>query len=308
MSNFANLKSRKNFDDLAKKLEQAAGTNKSYQDDRFWFPTKDKAKNGAALIRFLPEIEADKLPFVKTFSHSFKGPTGQWFIEDCPTTVGRKDCPACNANSELWNTGVEANKKIASSRKRKLYYVFNIYVVSDPSNKDAEGKVFLFKAGQKVFDKIMAKVKPEFPGQKPVIVWDLWEGANFWLRVKEVENFPNYDLSEFEPVSQLLPTDKELQKVFESQYNLDEFIDPVRFKTEDELQKQLNRALNIKGGSSTDQSTPSSPSAAERFAKADAKAGKTVSEKEAPSVNEPESSDEDAELAELMAKLQDDDE
>jgi hypothetical protein len=302
---FSALKnSSKDFAALAKKLEEASGTKKDYKDNRFWQPTKDKSKNAFAIIRFLPERQEGELPFEKTFQHSWKGPTGQWYIEECPTTIGRKDCPSCNANSDIWNaegteTQKEANKKLVRSRKRKLYYIFNIYVVSDPANKETEGKVFLAKFGQKVFDKITAKTNPEFEHDKPINVFSLWDGANFRLKITEKDEFPNYDGSEFEAPAPLHSDDKVLEAVWKAEYDLSEFKAPERFKSEEELQKQLNRALGLKGAT-----TPSSPAAsgdAKRMEQVAATPAKSVDAPEAPKVQEPE--DDDDNIEDILKKL-----
>lgn len=249
MSAFTAMKKagRSGFGDLMKKLETETAGTKSFVDERFWEPTKDKAKNAYAVIRFLPVQKDDSLPWAKVFNHGFKNAGGKWFIENCPTTIGH-ECPVCAANNELWNTGVDENKKIVSSRKRKLSYIFNIYVVSDPANKESEGKVWLFRAGKKIHDKIMAKVKPEFEGESPVVVWDLWEGADFKLKIKEVEGWPNYDQSEFSTPAPLLKDDKKLEEIWNSQYSLAEFTAPAAFKSFDDLKSRFEK---IVGGSST---------------------------------------------------------
>ena len=246
MSNsFSALKkaSRSDFANLMKKLEDAQGSQqKDFNDDRFWNITRDKAGNGSAVIRFLPTGPNDELPFVKTFNHGFKSKAGKWFIDNCPTTLNQT-CPVCEANSELWETGEEAKKEIARARKRKLSYTFNIYVVSDPANKENEGKVFLFRTGKKIFDKIMAKAKPEFEDDTPVNVFDLWEGANFKLRVKQVAGYANYDDSTFIEPAPLLKDDKALEGVWKSQHTLKEFLDEKNYKSYDELKKRFDKFL-----------------------------------------------------------------
>jgi hypothetical protein len=216
--------------------------SKSYADDRFWRLEGDKAGNGTATIRFLPRVEGDELPWVKIFSHGFQGPTGKWYIENSLTTLGEND-PVGELNTQLWNTGSEANKEIARKQKRKLSFIANILVVSDPKHPENEGKVFLFKFGKKIFDKIMDKARPTFEDEKPVNVFDFWEGANFKLRMRKKDGYANYDESVFsEPAP--IGDDETIVNVAQGQYKLAEFLDRKNFKSYDELKKKLNDVLS----------------------------------------------------------------
>ena len=215
---------------------------KSYVDDRFWRLEGDKAGNGTATIRFLPRVEGDELPWVRIFSHGFQGPTGKWYIENSLTTLGEND-PVGELNTQLWNSGSEANKEIARKQKRKLSFIANVLIVSDPKHPENEGKVFLFKFGKKIFDKIMDKARPTFEDEKPVNVFDFWEGANFKLRMRKKDGYANYDESVFtDPVA--LGDDDEIVRVAKTQYKLAEFIDRKNFKSYDELKKKLNEVLS----------------------------------------------------------------
>ena len=53
-------------------------------------------------------------------------------------------------------------KRSARKRKRKLSYYANILVVSDPKHPENEGKVFLYKFGKKIFDKITEAMQHSF--------------------------------------------------------------------------------------------------------------------------------------------------
>jgi hypothetical protein len=238
------------FSKIASEFDKIAnpGEKKSYDDDRIWKLTPDKAGNASAVIRFLPRTEGDELPFVKVFSHSFQGPTGKWYIENSLTTLGEND-PVGELNSKLWNSGSEANKEVARKQKRKLSFIANIYVVSDPAKPENNGKVFLFKFGKKIFDKIMDKARPTFAEDQPVNVFDLWEGADFKLRMRKVDGYPNYDQSVFSDPSAMLDGEEDaLLEVVGKQYRLSEFLDRKNFKTYEELQRKLNDVLNESGG------------------------------------------------------------
>jgi hypothetical protein len=224
------------------KIANPQTESKSYADDRFWKLEGDKAGNGTATIRFLPRVEGDELPWVRIFSHGFQGPTGKWYIENSLTTLNEQD-PVSELNSQLWNSGVEANKKIAQNQKRRLSYIANVLIVSDPKHPENEGKVMLFKFGKKIFDKIMDKARPTFEDEKPVNVFDFWEGANFKLRMRKKDGFTNYDESAFmEPSA--LGDDEKIVEVASKQYKLAEFLDRKNFKSYADLKKKLDEVLS----------------------------------------------------------------
>lgn len=243
---FANLKKNRKaaIDALVNKAQEAQGEKKSYGDDRFWKPTRDKSGNGFAVIRFMPAPEGEATPWVQYWDHGFQGPTGRWYIEKSLTTLGQDD-PVSQLNSKLWNSGVESDKKIARERKRRLHYVANILVVSDPANPENEGKVFLFQFGKKIFEKLMDIMQPEFQDEDPINPFDFWEGADFKLKIRKVEGYVNYDKSEFAtPWSEVFDGDDEkLEKLYGSLYSLKEVIDPKNFKSYDELSRKLQLVL-----------------------------------------------------------------
>lgn len=242
---FANLKSKSgSFANLTKEIEKmSSGSKKS--DDRFWKPQVDKSGNGFAIIRFLPESEGCELPWAQVWSHAFQGPGG-WLIENCPTTKGEK-CPVCAANTALWNSGTEADKDVARKQKRKLSYYSNIYVVKDPLNPENEGKVFLYKFGKRIFDKLMAKMQPDendYDPQPAFNPFDLWKGADFKLKIKQVAGYWNYDDSVFTTPGTLGNYDDErLEEVYNSMHDLASFTSDDQFKSYDELDARLKAVL-----------------------------------------------------------------
>lgn len=235
---FSQLKANRNktLEALEKKLNDTGGAPAA--DPTFWQPTRDSAGNGSAIIRFLPPTEGEDLPFVKLWTHAFKGPTGKWYIENSLTTIGKPD-PVSEHNQKLWATELPDNKKLASARKRKLNYISNIYVVKDPAKPENDGKVFKFKYGQKIMDMIKAAHKPEFDDQEPVVPFDFWEGANFRLRIKKDGNFPNYDASTFDKAGPLFESDEDIERVWNQQYPLLPLIADSEFKSYEELKKRF---------------------------------------------------------------------
>lgn len=242
---FAALKS--NRPNLSELVQAAGDTNQSTggkDDTRFWKPTRDKSGNGYAVIRFLPGLDQNGTPWVRFWDHFFKGPTGQWYIEKSLTTLGQVD-PVSEMNSKLWNEdGSNAAKQIVRERKRKLNHVANILVISDPQNPENEGKVFLYKFGKKIMDKIMDKMQPQFPDEVPLNPFDLWQGADFVMKIRTVEGYPNYDASLFKETSQVFNGDDTmLEKLYDQQHEMTEWSDPKNYKTYDELKARLNLVL-----------------------------------------------------------------
>ena len=242
----AAMKKQNSLDSLlgAAQRESAPQEKKSYVDERLWKPTMDKTGNGYAVIRFLPAPKGEDLPWVKLWNHAFQGPTGQWYIENSLTTLGNND-PVSEYNSKLWNSGIESDKEIARKQKRKLQYYSNIYVVSDKANPENEGKVFLYRYGKKIFDKVMEAMQPPFPDTDPINPFDFWEGANFKLKLRKVDGYWNYDLSSFDNTSALLDGDDEaLEELYGKQYSLADFTATTNFKSYDELKTRLDMVLS----------------------------------------------------------------
>ena len=243
---FSNLKKQSSLGSLTAKLvQQVEKMNKGSNgaDDRLWKPEVDKAGNGYAVIRFLPAVDGEDMPWAKLYTHAFQG-SGGWYIENSLTTLGSKD-PVSEYNSQLWNSGIDADKEVARKQKRKLSYYSNIYVVKDPTNPQNEGKVFLFRYGKKIFDKITASMQPEFEDEEAINPFDFWAGANFKLKIKKVAGFWNYDRSEFAAPSALLDDDDALEALWKKEYSLAELVAPDQFKSYDDLKKRLNYVLGL---------------------------------------------------------------
>ena len=276
---FASLKKQSSLGSLTAKLvKEVEKTNKvSNGDERLWKPEVDKAGNGYAVIRFLPAPDGEDLPWVKMYSHAFQGPGG-WYIENSLTTLNQKD-PCSEFNTSLWNSGVESDKQIARNQKRKLAFYSNIYVVKDPANPENEGKVFLYKFGKKIFDKIMGAMQPEFEDESPLNPFDFWQGADFKVKIKKVAGYWNYDSSEFAAAGPLLKDDDALEQLWKKEYSLSEIVAADQFKTYDELKKRLESVLRL------NQTTVTSPVLDEEAELEDLSEGRT------PEANSPAEDD-----------------
>ena len=246
MASFKEMKKNRmaNLESLSKQVEKLA-EKPSYEDERIWKLERDKTGNGYAVIRFLPAKEGEDVPWQRVWTHGFKGPGG-WYIENSLTTLG-KDDPVSKANTALWNSGIDSDKNIARERRRKLNYYSNIYVVEDAANPQNEGKVFLFRYGKKIFEKITGVMNPEFKDETPLNPFDFWEGANFKIKMRQVEGFPNYDKSEFTDVVPLSEDEKKMEEIWSQQYSLNEIIEEKNFKNYAELEARFNTVIARQG-------------------------------------------------------------
>ena len=243
---FSDLKKQSRLGSLTSKLVaevEKTNVKSSGSDERLWKPSLDKSGNGYAVIRFLPAPESEDIPWAKVYSHAFQGPGG-WYIENSLTTIGQKD-PVSEHNRDLWNSGNEADKDTVRKQKRKLSYYSNIYVVKDSTNPENEGRVFLFKYGKKIHDKILAAMQPEFEDETPINPFDFWEGADFKLKIRKLDGYWNYDKSEFDSVAPLLDDDDALEAIWKKQYSLAEFTSPTSFKSYEDLERRLNQVLRV---------------------------------------------------------------
>ena len=246
MASFKEMKKNRmaNLESLSKQVSKLA-EKPSYEDERIWKLERDKTGNGYAIIRFLPAAVNEDVPWVRIWTHGFKGPGG-WYIENSLTTIG-KDDPVSKANTALWNSGIDSDKNIARERRRKLNYYSNIYVIEDSMNPDNEGKVFLFRYGKKIFEKITGVMNPEFADETPLNPFDFWEGANFKMKMRQVEGFPNYDKSEFTDVVPLSEDEKKMEDIWSQQYPLNEIIEEKNFKNYAELEARFNTVIARQG-------------------------------------------------------------
>jgi len=304
---FANLKksSKTSLEKITQQVNKLATPEGGGRenDNRFWQPEVDKSGNGFAVIRFLPAPDGEDVPFVRIFDHGFKGPGGQWYIEKSLTTIGKQD-PVSEYNSQLWATGVQANQDQVRKQKRKLNFISNIYVVSDKAHPENEGKVFLYKYGKKIFDKLNAAMNPEFEDEDPVNPFDLWAGASFKLKIRNVEAYRNYDKSEFEKPEPLMDDDAKMEKLWKSEHSLQEFLKEEHFKPYDELKQKLYRVLALDGSASRAVQNASLTDLDEDETPAP-KASKTVSAPSSKKESAPWDSDEDEDLDQFKALLND---
>ena len=244
---FADLKKKSgSFEKLQAELDKVNNPVTSFGDDRFWKPELDKSGNGYAVIRFLPQPTGEDLPWVRIWSHAFKGPGG-WYIENSLTTLNKKD-PVSEYNTELWNSGLESDKDTARKQKRILKYYSNVLIVSDPKHPENEGKIFLFRYGKKIHDKLAEVINPQFEDETAYDPFDFWKGANFKLKVRKVDGFWNYDKSEFDGSSEVFDGDEgKLEELYGKLYSLTQFLKEDNFKSYDDLKSKLNRTLTGSG-------------------------------------------------------------
>lgn len=221
-------------------------------DDRFWYPAVDKAGNGYAVVRFLPPPGDEEDCWTRMFKHGFQGPSGAWYIENSLTTVGKQD-PVSEANAILWNESKDDDswqRKLVRQRKRKLSYISNVYIVSDPANPENEGQVRLYEYGKKIFEKLKDAMIPPFPDKSPLNPFDLWEGANFKIKIRQVDGYRNYDKSEFDNPAEFLDDDDAREEVCNKTYSLTAFHAASNFKDYDTLKSQYERVVGAEASPS----------------------------------------------------------
>jgi hypothetical protein len=248
-NNFADLKKNRksSFDKLSQDLDKLTKGNERTKDETFWAPTVDKAGNGFAIIRFLPQVAGEEVPYVRYWDHGFQGPGGKWYIENSLTSIGQED-PVAQFNGKLWNVSQDDNspeRKQARKQKRRLHFVSNILVVQDTANPENEGKVFKYKFGKKIFNKLNEKMNPEFPDEEPMNPYDFWDGANFKLKIRQVEGYRNYDKSEFDNPSAVYNDDDQIEAVWKQCHPLAPILAPENYKSYDELKKKLDQVLGL---------------------------------------------------------------
>ena len=294
---FANLKrDRGQINKLVAAAEAVGGgaSSNKYTDDRIWKPTVDKQNNGYAIIRFLPATEGAELPWVRYWDHGFKGPTGKWYIEKSLTSIGQDD-PVGELNSKLWNTGLEADKETARRQKRRLHHVSNILVVSDPGNPVNEGKVFLYQYGKKIFDKLMDAMQPEFADEEPINPFDFWSGANFKLKIRDVEGYRNYDKSEFARQEVLSEDDAKLEGIYNSMHDLNKYAEDG-YKSYAELKTKLMSVLG-------EAAVAGAPTMAQERSLGEERSDTAIKAAPEPAINAVSSSDDEDDIMSHFANL-----
>ena len=302
------LKKKSNINELAQKLASLDDKNKDFQDDPelFWKPTRDKNDNGQAVIRFLPAAEGEDIPFVKLYEHGWKNKDrtstgfGRWYINKSLNTIGKPD-PVAEFNKKLWDTGLEEKRNwLSINSARRTRFVSNILVVEDPANPDNEGKVFLFKYGKKIYEKINEALNPTYEGETPVNIFDPWKGADFKIRVKKVKGWVNYDDSVFKDPSKISKSDDKIEEIWKQCRPLQEFLDPKTFKTYDELKTQLYWVLGETAGNDEPAEQSYEP------AEADTVEPKPTKTTDSPNLTSADSEDSD-DVESFFAKINQDD-
>lgn len=236
------------FSALVEQFENKPAQKSYSKDERFWSLEGDKLGNGSAVIRFLPQVEGDeyKAPFVTVYNFGFQGPTGKWYIENSLKTLGKED-PVVELNNSLWASKIPTNIEIAKKQRQRTQYISNILVVSDPKHPENDGKIFMFKYGKAIFEKLMSKINPTFEDEVPVNPFDLWKGANFRFRMRKKDGYANYDDSTFSDPCAVSEDDESILAIMKQRHNLQEFLYPSNFKTYDELKSKLNAVLSNDG-------------------------------------------------------------
>lgn len=253
MSYFEKLKSKKSYVEVYMENKEKKEKNFTYEkdDERIWKPMPDSMGNSYSVIRFLPrnmeEFEEVNSFVGPVYSHSFQNTnTKKWFIENCPRTIDKSaKCPVCEYN---WSMFKNYEKEIAKTKtaltKGKAYYYANIFVVKDNSNPENNGKVFIYKFGKTIMDKIQECLDPKYEEDKAFDPFHPINGANFILKTKRKGGFLNFDDSNFEACSPIVKNSKEFDDIMDMTYSINEFVDPSKFKEYDALKNRFELVMN----------------------------------------------------------------
>ena len=248
---------RKDPSQLQKQLKSFEAKKTFESDGTEWKITQDKKTGeGSAVIRFLPEASETANTFVKLVNHGFQK-NGKWYIENCSSTHGDWDsCPACAwIKEQNWDYNNEADKKAmyGSGVTRKTSFWANILVVKDPGNKENEGKIFKFRFGKKIMDKVQAEVDVDVElGETPCDVTCPFEGKNFLMKLKKVGGNNNYDDSKFQGVSAIDNIDDEAvqKEIFEGMHDIMSIVAKDKFKSMEDLSTAFNRVMGTRNSTS----------------------------------------------------------
>lgn len=230
--------------------------NESGSSSIYWKLTTDDALNGQAVIRFLPQQDLDQPAWVDVYTYYFKNKRTQAFYNDQASRTYGKGIPdpVSEYNTWLWNLSdsdevspaeKERLQDSCKSRAQKHQYYANILVIKDSANPENEGKVFVFRFGKKIYDKIHGQMFPKFEDDTPCVPFDMFEGKNFRLISKKVNDYVNYDDSSFTPTtSAVADTDEEIEEILSKCHDLTALVkDPAKVTTYEKKLENLKRVI-----------------------------------------------------------------
>ncbi|ASD52118.1 single strand DNA binding protein [Pseudomonas phage PspYZU05] len=299
---------RKDPAKLQAQLQAMKGSSGFQSDATEWKLKVDNAGNGGAVIRFLPGRGDEAVPFVKLINHGFKI-ANKWYIENCTSTHGDfESCPVCAHLSA--NDSYNTNKPEYDKLKRKTSYWANILVIKDPKAPENEGKVFKYRFGQKIMDKINSMIEvDEAMGETPVDVTCPFGGANFSLKVKRVGEHQNYDECKFNGISELPNINSEAyqRELFEAMHDIMSISAPAQFKGLEENTKKFKQVMGVAAmGTAASRAAAQADDFESQLNEFEATKSKTVDDQEDVFVDEPVTSPSnslDNELDDLLDDL-----
>ena len=237
---------QRDWNKLNQKQESQQAGQPVNADQRFYKPKFNKDGTFSAVVRFLPGPVKDgneEISMIKKYSHYFSGPGGK-YDEECLTTISQQ-CPVCDENKKCWDAG---DKQTSRTRARVNSGITNILVINDPQAPENNGKVFLYKFGKKIIEKINEAKKPTNPTKKAIEVFSYYEGANFYITGKktvtaEGQKFTDYTSSSFESNPSAIGDDNYIESIDKQLHSVEEFIKPTNFKSYAALQELFSRVM-----------------------------------------------------------------
>lgn len=163
----------------------------------------DKKKGYTATIRFLPNLSKDGKVLqaaIEKHQHyvDFKNHPELSGYYDCMKNFTDK-CDFCTMYWKLKNSKNASDVEKAELISRNTKYYSYILVIEDEQNRDLEGKIMIYPYGYKIKEKI--KDQKDGISGPSCNVFDLANGKDFRLVMKQLGEFPNYDSSTFLDVS-----------------------------------------------------------------------------------------------------------
>lgn len=160
-------------------------------------PSADKGQNGVykSVIRFIAWWENPKNSITEKWVCWLVDPvTNRGRYVDCPSSVGKPSILQDMFFKLRKSESIQEQKK-AEIFSRRHSFAAIIQVIKDDQNKEAEGKLMVWKFGKKIYEKLEAAKKPIVGNAHEP--FDLLDGRAFAVVIQKSAGFNNYDQSTF---------------------------------------------------------------------------------------------------------------
>lgn len=233
------------------------------ENKKYWNIGLDKEESGYAIIRLLPPVEDEDMPFVVVEDYFLKRKNNgadsdkkpfKYYITRSLTSAGGSD----PVNEEFWyhmEKGIKNNDDVAKKKARdnfgaNRHYIMWILVIEDLKNPSNNGQVKKFKMTPGLFKLVQEQLNPdENLGETGCNPFDLWEGKNLKIIAKydEKKKMRSYASSKFEEVSSI-GDDEYIAEVYDQVTGLKDELDTsnklkFKYSTYDEALKAFEEFI-----------------------------------------------------------------